>query len=224
MKRSIKRYFNMVEVALAMAIIAIGLSSILVLFPVGVNANKAAIANNNLADLAEYVLGYLRAHYAAKWTSSGSNSFAGDLSTSYPEAGNDGVPADVTSGWQAFGSTNGGTRLYQNTGAGSGAKGVFLFRQMSRVEVDGETVEVPDFSAIVKVWRDNTFNFSIIDMETNHDISVSGISGIEKYLAGLCMEISGPAEAPYANRETRTFRFEIFNEAYENIIRDAATP
>ena len=52
-KRFIRHGFNMVEVALALAIIAIGISSILVLFPVGANANKAAIANNNLADIAD---------------------------------------------------------------------------------------------------------------------------------------------------------------------------
>lgn len=60
-KRFIRHGFNMVEVALALAIIAIGISSILVLFPVGANANKAAIANNNLADIAEYMMSYIRA-------------------------------------------------------------------------------------------------------------------------------------------------------------------
>ena len=56
MKRQIRKYpFNMVEIALAMAIIAIGLSGILVLFPVGINASKSAIADNNLADIAEYI-------------------------------------------------------------------------------------------------------------------------------------------------------------------------
>ena len=56
MKRQIRKHpFNMVEVALAMAIIAIGLSGILVLFPVGINASKSAIADNNLADIAEYI-------------------------------------------------------------------------------------------------------------------------------------------------------------------------
>ena len=50
----------MIEVALAMAIIAIGISSILVLFPVGINASKSAIADNNLADIAEYIFGYYK--------------------------------------------------------------------------------------------------------------------------------------------------------------------
>ncbi|WP_302812132.1 type IV pilus modification PilV family protein [Victivallis vadensis] len=76
MKYAIKRhYFNMIEVALALAIIAIGLSSILVLFPVGLNANKSSIANNNLADVAEYMIGYLRAYTIANWNSDGSNKY-----------------------------------------------------------------------------------------------------------------------------------------------------
>ena len=67
MKKIQKKFFNMVEIALAMAIIAIGLSSILVLFPVGVNANKSAIADNNLADIAEYVMSHLRAGCSSEW-------------------------------------------------------------------------------------------------------------------------------------------------------------
>ena len=66
-KRFIRHGFNMVEVALALAIIAIGISSILVLFPVGANANKAAIANNNLADIAEYMMSYIRAGVTSEW-------------------------------------------------------------------------------------------------------------------------------------------------------------
>ena len=66
-KRLVKHCFNMVEIALALAVLAIGLSSILVLFPVGINANKSAIADNNLADIGEYLMGYLRAGCAAEW-------------------------------------------------------------------------------------------------------------------------------------------------------------
>ena len=66
-KRLIRHYFNMVEIALALAVLAIGMSSILVLFPVGINANKSAIADNNLADIGEYLMGYLRAGCAAEW-------------------------------------------------------------------------------------------------------------------------------------------------------------
>ena len=59
-KRYVKHGFNMVEVALALAVIGIGITSIMVLFPVGINANKAAIADNNTADVAEYLLGYVQ--------------------------------------------------------------------------------------------------------------------------------------------------------------------
>lgn len=61
--------FNMVEIALAMVIIAIGISGILGLFSVGVNARKAAISENNIADAAEYILGLYRAVIAEKYNS-----------------------------------------------------------------------------------------------------------------------------------------------------------
>ena len=52
--------FNMIEIALALVILAIGLSSVLVLFPIGLNAGKSSVADNNLANVAEQVMAYLQ--------------------------------------------------------------------------------------------------------------------------------------------------------------------
>ena len=45
-----KHFFNMVEIALAMVVISLGITGILGLFSVGVNAKKAAINENNVAE------------------------------------------------------------------------------------------------------------------------------------------------------------------------------
>ena len=39
-----KQFFNLIEIALAIAIIAVGMSSVLVLFPAGLNAVNSAYA------------------------------------------------------------------------------------------------------------------------------------------------------------------------------------
>ena len=52
----IRYNFNMVEIALATAVIAIGISSILVLFPIGINATRAAIEENCYSDAVETLL------------------------------------------------------------------------------------------------------------------------------------------------------------------------
>lgn len=53
-------FFNMIEVVLAMAIIAFGMTSILGLFPVGLNALKASMAENSCSDAIDQVSGYLK--------------------------------------------------------------------------------------------------------------------------------------------------------------------
>lgn len=215
MKRTVKRYFNMIEVALSLAIIAIGLSSILVLFPVGLNANKTAIANNNLADVAEYMIGYLRAYAIANWNDSGtSNSFLTQLNTTKPTGADTSFPAD--SAWKVFGTKqDGATRLKQLSGNNNG--GVFLFQQISLVpDPSGNgTLEIPDFSAIIKVWKDNSNEFYVYDPDIRDYKKANLFSNLDRYVASLCMEISWPAEVPVQNRESKTFRFEIFNDSFK---------
>ncbi len=53
-------FFNMIEVLLALAVIAIGMTSILGLFPVGLNASRDAIAQNCSADIADQMITYIR--------------------------------------------------------------------------------------------------------------------------------------------------------------------
>ena len=67
--------FNMVEIALAMVVIALGISGILGLFSVGVNAKKAAINENNIADAAEYILGLYRAVIVENYAQGTSDEF-----------------------------------------------------------------------------------------------------------------------------------------------------
>lgn len=235
----------MVEIALAMAIIAIGLSSILVLFPVGINANKAAIADNNLTDVAEYMISYMRAGCAAEWRkiaedpttanyffSNGMKNNLDDLTKAIEDEETKGYPDDSTNEnftkyWTPFGSSTGGTRLYRH----KTSNGVFLFRQVSLLtDQDGTTeIEVPDFSAVIKIWKDdmdffvpNAYSPATIPYEKLSEIGdVSGLNWDDlrehlenHYGKALCLELSWPAEVPYENREKRVFRFEVFNEYY----------
>ncbi len=56
------RFFNMIEIALAMAIIAFGMTSILGLFPVGLNACRSSISENCAADTVEQFASYLKGY------------------------------------------------------------------------------------------------------------------------------------------------------------------
>jgi len=217
-KRLIRHSFNMVEIALALAVLAIGISSILVLFPVGINANRSAIADNNLADISEYLMGYLRAGCAAEWTKIAAKKADGKtiLSSDYfftekladgydsvKDLGNTGVDPDGSS----YGSKV-TDNLYQLTTDNTKTNRAFLYKQM--------TGNVVDFSAIVKVWTE-TPSFYIRNATNNTIEKIPSGASLETYAKVLCIEISWPAQAPYAQREKRLFRQEIFNEAFRYI-------
>lgn len=209
----------MVEIALALAVLAIGISSILVLFPVGINANRSAIADNNLADISEYLMGYLRAGCAAEWakiaadknnTPSGNDFFfTNKIATSYTDISTAGDSTGIDPESTDYADTDSNTRrissnLYQVSTTGTYPNSVFLYKLT--------TGDIVDFAAVVKVWRENP-DF-LIRKEDNSIVSIPSPGNLRPYATVLCIEISWPAQAPYAQREKRLFRQEIFNEAY----------
>lgn len=205
-KRLRKHYFNMVEIALALAVLAIGLSSILVLFPVGVNANRSAIANNNLADIAEYMMGYLRAACMAKWIAEAQGagddtlSFLNDISSTRPSSifDNKGVNLDTDCKNEI---TPSGNLFYE--------EGEFIFKQVS-----GDTV---DFAAVIKVWEDDFNEMRVPSVDAGGNFVYTDFkkpTGFDNYAKAFCVEISWPAQAPWEQREKRIFRQEFFNEYF----------
>jgi type II secretory pathway pseudopilin PulG len=63
-----KKYFNMIEVTLAIAIVGLGIAGIMSLFPVGLNATRDAVGDNYAADSAEDFLNYISQAAQADWT------------------------------------------------------------------------------------------------------------------------------------------------------------
>jgi len=59
--------FNMVEVALALAVIGIGLVSILAFFPIGLTAARDAAADSYVADSADHLLHWQAAQMKTSW-------------------------------------------------------------------------------------------------------------------------------------------------------------
>ena len=72
-----KQYFNLIEIALAIAIIAVGMSSVLVLFPAGLNAVNSAAADNSAPDAV---------HSRARYTTSVARAFAAGIKAFYTHA------------------------------------------------------------------------------------------------------------------------------------------
>ena len=151
--------FNMVEIALAIAIIAIGLSAVLVLFPVGINATRAAMDENSSADVSEFVANFVRGQCLSHWKTtyenwrSGSNPLTSKLTFSAPSGlwatskpDTPANPDDEKNLSEITGYTV-TTTTPQSGLRRIGAAGSGLFR-FSRVTAEGEET----FAALVKIW------------------------------------------------------------------------
>lgn len=181
----------MVEIALALAVLAIGMSSILVLFPVGINANKSAIADNNLADIGEYLMGYLRAGCAAEWakiakdkkeaeeaaeTGGGSVSppsrsdffFSNKIATSYNQVKDIGETSGkgidpLSADYKKDGDLWITDNLYWLKIDPSDPKAKYKNSVFLYKQMTGDIV---DFAAVVKVWREE-YSFYALNPEDN---------------------------------------------------------
>ena len=209
--------FNMVEIALAMVVIALGISGILGLFAVGVNAKKAAISENNIADAAEYMLGTYRTvilnHiYNNKSVTSGLLNGIGLSTKPSDDDVNDKAWDIDSSSVKRFSVTRKGTsedtHIYYKSGT---IPQVFCY--MPSREVDG--VKIPECQIIGRIWAANP-QMDYRDWVTD---TVKGDDNFDFYGNDFAMkvflELSWPAIKDYEDREKRVFVMYITNPLKE---------
>ena len=68
MKKLVVRYFNLVEVALAIGILAVGITGIMSLFPLGFQDTRDAIGENYVSETADSMLAYIARSAYNDWT------------------------------------------------------------------------------------------------------------------------------------------------------------
>lgn len=204
---SFNHCFNMIEVALAMAIIAFGMTSILGLYPVGINAARNAIAENSSIDTVEQFVGYIKSR--AEVNSSGFDSLFSTSTGVLPTI--TGLPSDATI----------------NTATANFLRDFRVDRTINQISgfslyysdpldpsiyfvVQGPEGSVNcDFMGMLKVWRSPVAMSFRIDSSTvanpirvNTDLNY-GWGG------GLNIEISWPLQKPYNEREKRYYYIEV---------------
>ena len=229
-KRIIRHNFNMVEIMLAVIVIALGLTSTFVLFPVGLNASKDAVAENHVSDIGEIAANYI----VQSWILPNavrtdpcaynalnvleSNYFCNPEDTTVKNLID--VPVDLNS-LDASNKFNGKDHLHKL------ANGVFVYvlRQHSNLEIL--------FSAAIKIHLDRN---SDSGFENEYFYSRNGTfqqysalksttgDCINKFLLPVIIEVSWPATLPIEEREKRIFRFEMFNHEYNPSNDDDAKP
>ena len=184
----------MVEIALATAIIAIGISSILVLFPIGINATRAAMDENYYLDAAEVAACFVRSRYLKEWRSKADTAAIGempDFKTDFLELFPTTKPDDP--------KTVDGTNI--ESGLQKLANGVYKF---SRVGYDGEEI----FSATVKIWS-NSADLKVKAATTNALLYIPNTTDYSMALVDETISLTKPDGAA----DSSGWSFEAFAQS-----------
>ena len=211
--------FNMVEILLALGVIAIGICSVMVLFPVGANASRDSIMEEYAAASAEQMLNMIKYGLEKNWdtyigTNSGldaSHLANGTLTTgtdATPEPDppdsnvssvNDNLDLDKASNWSSSNVLLGGNALQGSIFSLTSAPNTYfqiVIHRDTATTLSSIGADKIDFRALGKLWVRR------VDFNGNHLPYTMA--------ARLNLEISWPVEIPYASRQKAYYTLEVF--------------
>ncbi|MBT3377761.1 MAG: hypothetical protein HN742_06425 [Lentisphaerae bacterium] len=205
----------MIELILALGVVAVGVVSITALFPVGLGASRDGMAEMSAAMSADQMLHYLQFRLRdpttgqAEWTSrvydysDPDNPVQGSIPGSRPVDSDDpNLVCDMTvSGAGESGS--GGTLFEQ-------ADGIYQLVRFREGTTGGSDLadefnppsagdDQTDFRAIAVLWQEDS---GLLDTTTDVEHRDIGVT--------LKVEVSWPAEIPYARRQKAVYQLELF--------------
>jgi len=194
-----RRQFTLIEITLALGVVAVGFVAILGLFPIGANASRDAIGYTHAAESADNLL-HLFAYRAKKeW----SGFFQSYVPNDNDNRDSNSLPAPTSSSTGLPGSRG----TIHEINASQGLYQVLSFSDNDTTDnvfnPSGATV---DFNGVMAVWKED---IPILDpggdllTPTNRKIGVT-----------LKVEVSWPADRPYDARNKELYSLEIFNPLY----------
>ncbi len=224
----------MVEVMLAVVVIAVGMASVFVLFPTGLSAHKTAVAENAIADFAEYVISTVKARVASEAEkdydvgSPNFDTFKSGLkiysdsgtSPSYKNA----LDIESTTNRKPLDndSSNGSTNdADENDAFLLDSDGYILIRQISGPAgnryVDFAAVAVIKENTLIENFRYWKFDNDGKVVGNEQEELGTGLAGKlkKRFLASYVLEISYPADKEWEEREKRYFPFDLYNQYYQ---------
>ena len=176
--------FNLIEIALAIGILVIGLTAIISLFPLGFQGVRDSIGENYSSETADSMLAYI-------------------ARTAYNDWGTDDTPGVIYNSSEiptvkpvsALTNTTGWAQLEGDIYNPSADAGVYGLKIIAG--------DITDFTGEALLWKSNVKGIraageDIADL--NYDEA-----------AALHLEVSWPVEKPYAQRAKNTYYFELFN-------------
>ena len=209
------RQYNLVEVILALGVVAIGVVSIMALFPIGASATRDAAMetySSNAADEMFHMLQFMALNDGDTLNDSWNKWIKNDtqLENSKPDYDEANTDKDK---WERFSDTTKGidSNIFKTK---STKKGVFLLISHHDSSADKDatladagdtesdntiTYEKVDFRAVVLAWKEKVREDPT---DATKDIDFDEA-------AKLVIEVSWPEEMPYDKRQKRYFSYEI---------------
>jgi type II secretory pathway pseudopilin PulG len=186
-----KKFFNMIEVTLAIAVVGLGMTAIMALFPVGINASRDAIAENYAADCAEQFIAYIERECKKTPTSWASIIQSSAFYTLEITSGSSFFDQAIESGFVSVGGQEG--NIYSTSNPS-----IYRITQ-------GSTI-CTDFDAVVRIWKTPVISTLYSGNWSSYTDNLYGTS------VGLNFEVSWPKDKPYAARGKKYYYKEIFKK------------
>jgi hypothetical protein len=188
MKFNIKYFFNLIEVTLAIGILAMGATAVLALFPLGIERNRDSIGENYCSDAACDIVAYIKATASAEsgFINDWRNNFIATLPIVQPDLSGD---PSITSfaDWVNVGA-NDEYDVYEIGGVGN--DGIYGLKK----EANG----IVEFAGKAAIWYEQIGSIST-------DIAI-----------GIHIEINWPVARRYLLRKKNYYYVEVYNNNYGN--------
>lgn len=172
------RFFNLIEITMAIAVVGIGIGGVMALFPPAIEANKVANTLNFTGNVVDNLVSYVRYKILT-------DNFASQLKEK-SVAEEPSVDTDISE-WTAIPNFSG------------------IYTIAGKTTVFGVKSTDETISAHVRIWKaaENAFAEKCNKFYMDKTLKEIPISGREQYV----VELSWPVAKPYADREKQLFLF-----------------
>ena len=189
-----KQHFSLIELMLALGVVAIGVCSVMVLFPIGANASRDASMETFAAQAVEQLLYFKKYQLYSNWDTNinkiSTVDTTNDSATTIPDA-----QANCTKNdWQLEPNLN-------NLFNWSGDDGLF---QLVSSKNSPASISDPniDYRVIIRMRRER--------IDLNDDGNIDNNDPGFSMAVRLIVEASWPAEIPHSQRQTSTYTLDVF--------------
>ena len=191
--------FNLVEIVIALGIVAIGVTAVMGFLPMGLNASRDAIADNYAADSSDQLLHYLSSTFQGEWNELGNiHTQPADIS----DVDMDLTVPESAHTWQHITGTNMYKILLEPCPSCPLERAYRILQQTDDIAGVGTTIV--DFDAMVRIWKTPTAAW-----EYDGSAWVTTIDSNYDKRALLNIEMSWPATVNFGARRKAYYALEV---------------